>query len=129
MEPLIPGKKIAKRIKRSFTARFRVLTSNFEDSTKWNIVSIIDLSSSGVFFKHNEDIPIGSAIELNISLPFVNRPAHCLARVCRVDDDKQFKAGLKKIPVYGIAAPFEIMDEDIKEAIDNFAEKLTLMQK
>lgn len=126
MEPLTPGNKIAKRIKRSFTARFRVLDSSLFDPAKWNIVTIIDLSSSGVFFKHNEDIPIGSGIELNISLPFIDKPANCLGRVCRVDEDKKYKAGLKKIPVYGIAAHFEIIDDDIKQAIDDFAEIVEL---
>jgi hypothetical protein len=46
-----------------------------------------------------------------------------------VDDDEQYKAGLKKIPVYGIAVHFEVMDEDIKEAIDNYAETLSMQQK
>lgn len=129
MEPLTSQKR-AKRIQKSFVARFRVHNegneSYFNDSSKWNIVSIKNLSSSGIFFNYNEDIPIGTELEINISVPFVNEPVHCLAKICRIDEDKKFQAGLRKIPVYGIAAYFEIMDDDKKKAIDNFAENFNI---
>lgn len=128
MESLTPKKERAKRIKRSFTARFRVLRSDFAYSTKWNIVTVKNLSSSGIFFSHNEEMPIGTGIELNISLPFINKPANCLGKVCRIDEDRQYKAGLRKIPVFGIAAHFDVIDDDIKEAIDNFAENLDIQK-
>lgn len=129
MEPLISQKR-AKRIQKSFVARFRVHSAanelSFNNSSKWNIVSIKNLSSSGIFFYYNEEIPIGTELEMNISVPFVNEPVHCLAKICRIADDKSYKAGLRKIPIYGIAAYFEIMDDDKKNAIDSFAEKFNI---
>lgn len=126
MEPLNPLNKRAKRIRKSFIARFRVHNekdeSYFNDSSKWNIVTINNLSSSGIYFYYNEKIPVDTEIELNISLPFVNEPVHCLGKVCRADEDKKYLAGLRKIPFYGIAAYFEIINEDAQKAIDNFAE-------
>ncbi|MEW6087449.1 MAG: PilZ domain-containing protein [bacterium] len=126
MEPLTPQKKRAKRIQKSFVARFRIHNegdeSYFDDSSKWNIVTIKNLSSSGIFFNYNEKIPVDTELELNISLPFISEPVHCLGKVCRVDEDKKYQAGLRKIPVYGIAVFFEIIDDNIKNAIDDFAE-------
>lgn len=124
----LTSRKRASRIQRSFVARFRVYEENscFDNSSRWNIVTIKNLSSSGIVFNFNKKIPVDTKLEIKISLPFLVGSALCLGKVCRVDEDRRYLAGLKINPVYGIAAYFDIIDENVKEAIDNFAEKIDL---
>lgn len=103
------------RIQKSFTARFRI------GEGKWSIATVKNLSSSGILLNYNEKIPVNTTLELNISLPFVNESVHCFGRVCRVDEDHQYEAGLRKVPIYGIGAYFEVLDSSVKMVIDNFA--------
>ncbi|MDD5772519.1 MAG: PilZ domain-containing protein [bacterium] len=123
MEPLILPKR-AKRIQKLFIVRFRISgeIAFCDDLSKWHMVTIKNLSSSGICFNFNKKIPVNTRIELNIKLPFINEPVNCLGKVCRIDEDRQYNAGYKKNPIYGIATFFERIDNNVKEVIDRFAE-------
>lgn len=115
MDHLTSQKTRASRIQKPFTVRFRI------GEGKWNIATIKNLSSSGVLLTYNQKIPLNMKLELNISLPFVNESVHCFGRVCRVDEDRQYETGIRKVPIYGIGAYFEALDDSVKKTIDNFA--------
>lgn len=110
-------KRKYKRIKHSFTARIRLYQGavNSEQSGKWNIVTIRNLSAAGISFNYNKKIALGTLIELNITLPIGPKPIHCLAEVCRIDESQSDRV---RIPVFGIAVRFIEIESDKKEAIN-----------
>jgi len=114
----------AKRIKRNFIARIRLYHNNTgqKDAPKWNIVTMQNLSSTGILFNYNQKIPINTVLEFIISLPF-NNNVHCLGVVRRIEGPPLTKK-TKKFYVYRIAAYFIKLDTHIKESLDNFAEEI-----
>jgi len=73
-----------KRIKHPFTARVRVYQEGVEheESHKWNVVTVRDLSAGGISFNYTEKMQLGTVIEFNIALPFTEELIHCLGKVC-----------------------------------------------
>lgn len=118
------GKRKYKRIKHRFTARIRLYQKEVKpnESLKWDIVTIRDLSAGGVSFNYDKKIPLGTSLEFNIALPFIKEPAHCVAEVCRIDESQSNKIGLKKTRIYWIAVRFIEIESDKKEAIIKFAD-------
>ena len=119
-------RKRAKRIERNFFTRIRIHHSNLdqESSTKWDIVTTQNLSSSGILFNYNQKIPVNTILEFKISFPF-DDDVHCLGVVRRIEQSPPFNR-IKNVSVYRIAAYIVNLDIRTKAIIDNLAEKLNL---
>ena len=108
------GKRRHTRIEKPFITRFRLIEKDIQgkyvNSTRWDIVKMIDLSAGGMSFNYTEELEIGSTLEFNISLPFSQETVHCLGKVCRVDNLSRGGAATR-IPVYGIAVSFIDLDK------------------
>ncbi len=124
METDLANKKRARRIQRKFITKIRIYqgTSKPDDSSNWNLVTTRDLSSSGILFNYNQKIPMGTILEFSMTLPFAEN-VHCLGKVRRIEKEQPAKAGLQKIPVYGIGVHFINLDRFIKESLESFAKK------
>ena len=119
MEPI----KRAKRVHRKFIVRFRFYRVKLkQDSSKWNLVTIRNLSSSGILFNYNRKIPLKTILEFNMTLPF-DKDIHCLGKVVRVVEQTPSKPELKQIPIYGVAVNFIDLDTLKKAAINKYANK------
>ena len=130
MNKPFPERRKYKRIKFPFTAKVRIQeesngTIRSKESSKWELVTIRNLSAGGISFNHTKKIELDTVLELNLSLPFITEPVHCLGKVCRVDEKPTDKKQITKIPVYGIAAYFIQMEDDKKQAIDGYVKKLS----
>jgi hypothetical protein len=86
-------------------------------SASWDIVTMKDLSISGMLFNYAKKIPVGEMLELNISLPTSPESIHCIGQVCRVDERQAHKISTAQISIYFIAVVFKDMDAVKQEAI------------
>ena len=123
MKPVSLWTTRAKRIQRGFTTRIRFAKneSNHENASKWNIVKLRNLSSTGMMFNYNQLIPVDTVLEFIMTLPFA-KDIQCLGGVCRVLEpptNKEFKG----IVIYGIAVQFIELDTRVRESIDAYAKK------
>ena len=125
MEYKGPEKRRYKRMRRSFTARIRVYKGAVKpaESSKWDIVTIRNLSAAGISFNYNKKIALGALVELNITLPINPKPIRCLGQVCRIDETKSAQSDRIQIPIFGIAVRFIEIESDKKEAINKLVSK------
>lgn len=117
-----------KRIKHRFIAKFRPYPYQEgipQDSDGWDVVTMKDLSESGISFNYSEKIALGTVLEINIGLPSTTEGVHCLGVVRRVDEPSN-KTDIRKIPIYGIAVSFKEMQNDKKEVIKVLVKKFHL---
>jgi len=114
-----PEKRKYKRVNRRLTARVRPYQKNKkpEESVKWDIVTIRNLSATGVSFNYTQKIALDTILEFKIALPFTAEPLHCLGQICRIDEETMIKIKSRGIPIYWIAVRFIDIDTDKKEAI------------
>ena len=112
-------KRKDKRVKRSCTVKVRSFQKRMDigQSSGWEIVTMKDLSASGMLFTHTKKIPVGEILEFSISLPSSLEPIHCLGQVCRVLERQTSKISVAYIPVYTIAVFFKDIDASKQEAI------------
>ncbi len=112
------------RVKRRFTASFRLCSDDTSEVTrKWDIVTIRDVSIGGISFNYHEKIPVGATLEFNIALPFSPDPANCVGEVCRVDEPPPDRHGIRRTPIYGIAACFDDLPQETRDALQKLAER------
>jgi hypothetical protein len=119
-------KRKFKRIKRPFTAKIRLYSqggSKEAGSVKWDIVTMKNLSATGMSFNYTKELPVQTVLEFNISVPFIKEPIHCIGQVCRIDRTQVDNSKPLRIPVYWIAVQFKDIDETKKEALVKFSEK------
>ena len=111
----------AKRLLHNFVVRFRFHHKQIDkkEPFKWDIVSIQNLSSSGILFNYNQKIPLKTIMEFKISLPFEDGLIHCLGVVCRMEEPPPTKR-TQKIPIYKIAAYFTEIDNNTQAKMDHF---------
>lgn len=113
------GRRSFDRLRHPFLAKFRIYAdSPGEEKSKWDVVTIRNVSPGGLSFNYTQKFEIGTIVELDIGLSSVVGTVHCLATVCRVDEMPPKRPDLKTIPVYGIAVKFNDLPEDKKEAIE-----------
>lgn len=116
-------KRKDKRIKHPFVTRVRPSKNiNGADiSTSWDIVTMKDISPSGMCFNYTKKIPVGTELEFKITLPLHEQPIKCAGKVCRIDEDvgQGGKISSAKILVYRIAVCFKDMDAVSKLAISS----------
>ena len=107
------------RLRHSFLAKFRrYADSPGQEQSKWDVVTIRNVSPGGLSFNYTQKFPIGTVLELDIGLSSIVGTVHCLGTVCRVDEMPPKRPDLKTIPVYGIAVKFTNLPNDKKEAIE-----------
>jgi len=72
-----------------------------------------DISAGGVKFISRNSISIGSTLAFKIHLSKVKKPIECLAKVCRIDEEKDEN-------LYTINTYFSDISNEDKETISNF---------
>jgi len=117
MQPLERRKH--KRIKRTCTVRIRPFQEGMDASrsARWDMVTMQNLSASGILFTSTEKLPLGAMLEFNISSPFSAEPIHCIGQVGRVEERQSSKISVAQISVYSIAVFFKNINADKQEAI------------
>jgi hypothetical protein len=117
----VPGtheRRKHKRIKKNFIARFNLSNDGISvyDSGNWEMVTTQNLGAGGVLFNYNQEIPIGSLVDMFINFPQIMKPVHCTGKVLRIDNPKPFS-------IFKIAANFIDISEQDKQQIDKSAEE------
>jgi len=107
------------RLRHPFLVKFRIYTGPpAQEKSRWDVVTIRNVSPGGLSFNYTQKFPIGTVLELDIGLSSMVGTIHCLGKVCRVDELPPKMPDIKTIPVYGIAVKFSDLPDDKKEAIE-----------
>jgi hypothetical protein len=85
----------------------------------WDIVTTHDLGAGGILFNYDQPVEIGTKIELRIVLPEKQIPIRCIGRVIRNEKANSYQYS----PIYRVAAEFERINNNSKQAIKNTASK------
>jgi len=103
-----------KRLKKPFVIRFRVhQDDDFSDVFGgWNIVTAEDLSAGGALFIYDQQLEVGSMLDLKINFPAFENPITCNAKVVRVEQ-------LKHSAFYHIAIMFTDIKDNEKEILNS----------
>ncbi|MDD5069101.1 MAG: PilZ domain-containing protein [Candidatus Omnitrophica bacterium] len=120
-------KRRYRRLNRSFITKFRLSADNNASSSvnlpaKWDIVTIRNISGSGMAFIYHKPFVEGVLLEFEITVASLHRLVKCLGVVCRVDSLNEAKPGSKIIPLYGIAVHYTEITREEQEAIDRVVE-------
>ncbi len=120
-------KRKYKRIKKQYIARLRIKPDEARDmdSKDWDEVALNDLGAGGIYFHVKRELEIGTILDLKISffvdippLDISMTPIECRGVVLRVKKHPN-------LPVFGIAAEFTEIDEQMKEMINQTAPFVT----
>jgi len=118
-----PEKRKHNRVKRPFLARMRPYRE-VEDPAKpvkWDIVTIKDLSASGVAFNYTKIFPEGTKLEFYFPLPVTAEPLYCIGEVCRIDGS--VGGNTPRISVHRVAVRFTEITEARQEILEQFLKK------
>ena len=120
-------KRRYRRLNRSFITKFRLSPDNNPPGSvnlpaKWDIVTIRNISGSGMAFIYHKSFVAGVVLEFEITIASLHRLIKCLGVVCRVDPLIEAKPGSKIIPLYGIAVHYTDITKEEQEAIDKVVE-------
>ena len=107
-----------KRIYRHFIASFQIRPEESQkaNSTKWEVVTLNDLSAGGALFNFDKEIEVGSFLDVVINFILLQHPLECQAKVLRVQK-------MQDSPLYRVAVIFTKIDENDKNILTNFAER------
>ena len=119
-------KRIADRIKHPFLTKMRALTSSgsVDPASKWDIVTLRNLSASGLLFNYGQVFPIGILLEFSISLVGQIQPVNCIGEVCRVDQQNvpDTNAAANQLVLFSVAVRFKEMDADSQAMIKKLSQ-------
>lgn len=117
-ERMAQEKRRYERIKKHFVVRFRIKPGQPQSGslTGWNIVTLQDLGAGGILFNYDQEIEVGTLIDLKINFPPLRTPIDCVARVVRVE-----KPPLP--PIVRIAAVFVNIGKKEKGLVEKAAEE------
>ncbi len=108
-----------KRIEKPYMARFRI--KQYEglklSSTKWDMVTLKDLSAGGALFCYNKCLGLSSLLELKIDVSTVTPTINCVGKILRSDK-------IQPASVFSIATEFTEIDEQEKEIINTTVKKI-----
>jgi len=112
----VTEKRKYKRIETPYLTRIRIKPYETRDTDfkDWLMVIVNDLGAGGIFFHVRRNLGIGTALDLKIDLSASMPSVECRGVVTRA----------KKYPytsIFGIAASFTEIDEQIKEMINKTA--------
>ncbi len=116
-----PERREFKRIAKLFMARIRVKQhEGYETvSAGWDSVTLHNLSEGGTFFVHEEDLGIGTLLELEIDLAKSTPPINCVGKTIRSDT-------LQPASTFCITTRFTDIGEQEKELINKMAEGMII---
>ena len=114
----------AKRIEKTYITKIRFCKNDLErrDFTKWDIVTLRNISSTGLLFNYDKRIMISSEMAFKIMMPFTES-LYCHGRVCRIDHFNSYRRELDRNSVFGIAVKFTIIDNVTQKLINHFIEE------
>jgi len=108
-----------KRIEKPYMARFRI--KQYEglklSSTKWDMVTLKDLSAGGALFCYSKYLGPNSLLELKIDVSTVTPTINCVGKILRSDK-------IQPASVFSIATEFTEIDEQEKEIINTTVKKI-----
>lgn len=125
MELLTKEMERARRIRNSYITKVRFCENVLmkRDFNKWDIVTLRDISSTGLLFNYDQRIPINSKIEFKIMMPF-SEIIYCYGRVCRIEGVGILQKNTIKNSVFGIGVKFTTIENYQQKLLDRFAEKI-----
>ncbi len=108
-----------KRVKRICTVKVRLFKDGMDsdNSARWEVTTMQNLSASGMLFTFTEKFPIGAILEFNISSLYSEEPILCIGQVVRSEERQGNKISVAQIPVYLIAVFFKDIDMEKQEVI------------
>ena len=112
-------KRKHKRIQRKFVAHFHVRPHDPAAKTKWDIVTVRNLSAGGVLFNYDKELTEGRIVDFKINFPGCKDPIVCVAKIIRIEAPVDY--GILPTAVF-----FAEISEKDKKAIDRLASKLDL---
>ncbi len=102
-----------KRIEKPYVARFRI--KQYEglklSSTKWDMVTLKDLSAGGCGFYYNKILGLNSLLDFKIDVSTIMPTISCAGKILRSDK-------IQPASVFSIAIEFTEIDEQEKEIIN-----------
>lgn len=99
------GGRVATRIRSCLPLRFRV---HGDKQAVWAETATRDVSSSGIFFEAKELLALFTILEIEISIPALERKMEFIARIVRAEEIERDK-------LYGIGVVIENMTAEQKE--------------
>ena len=114
-------KRRHKRIERSFMSWFRTVSFVLIGRcfSKWDMVTVRNLSASGMLFCYDDTITKGTQVNFKIIFPFSAHVIRCIGRIIR--NNKPQEDSYPKISF--IAAEFEKIKKEDKHLINEIANK------
>ena len=75
------------RIEKPYRARFRIRSDEAQEmeSDDWDSVTLHNLSAGSAVFFNNEDLGIGTLLDLKIDIPESMPTVNCVGKVIRID--------------------------------------------
>lgn len=110
-------KRQYKRIRKQFILRFKIRSGpdHEEVHNGWDMVTLKDLSAGGILFNYNEEIEIGTIIDIKLNFPMSKVPIICTGKIIRNDK-------IPHISLVRVAAVFLDIDDNMKELVKKAAE-------
>ena len=113
------NKREYKRIDKPLTLWLRIRPDEAQElhTDGWNRTVTKNIGAGGVFFHYNENLIIGSLIDLIINLTKTSPPVSCIGKIIRT------KKHVNN-PIYDIAIVFTEIDNQEKELINKVIESI-----
>lgn len=114
-----------KRINYKCSVRIRPMQEGIHEDkiARWDIVTMQNLSASGLLFTTMTKLAVGTMLELTISSSICKEPVHCIGQVSRVSEKDGNKISTAQLSVYLIAAIFKNIDAETKKAIKKICDE------
>lgn len=82
----------------------------------WNVAPVKNLSAGGVLLYYNEDLEVGSLVDLKIFIPESTNTIKCAGQVIRIENN--VNPG-----IYDVVVKFITINEQAKEILNNAVEE------
>jgi len=115
----VPERRRHKRIQCPCTVRIRPFKEGVDVglSGRWDVVTLVDLSVSGILFTHTRSFLAGSMLEFNILSTPTSVPIYCIGRVIRSGKKPSSTTDAVQTSLYSTAVMFKSFDGGTLEAI------------
>ena len=105
----------AKRIDRAYYTRIRQ-----SEDQDWELVTTQNISQSGIFFRYDRPLDVGSELFLSLALPALLDPVYCQGTIVRVEDQTLDESDAES---YRIGVRFSGLSKLATEALREYGEK------
>ncbi len=110
------AKKRAKRIDRSYVTRIQR-----GHNGEWELVTVCNISESGILFNYGQALEIGRELSFSMILPFSASPVVCRGKVVRVKDESRSGSSIKP---YTIGVAFSGLDATTRTGLRRYGEQI-----